>query len=146
MAKENKDFNSEYDIPDDPRPKEKEKEESSKFDLIYSDIEYKKSMVNFIQRLRNKALKLIAAQELYWEKHGDEFYYEPIANFVESNKEIIIGIVKDAKWLVKSKYSDWDKEFMMYFNTLKTFTKRSQYVISKYQKSIENLYEELEGK
>lgn len=130
-------WDPDYDIPDDPRLEE-EKDMFSPYDQMEADIVSKETMRDHITNLRNQAIQLREKQESYWEKQ-DNYNLEELPIFIHRHKEDILGIMKDAIWLVKAKKSDWEDNFKLYYDTLLGFIERSRYVISSYDKAIRKL-------
>lgn len=137
----NKDFNNwdpNYDIPDDPKPIDEEIN-ISPFETLQSDIFYKEEMKEHIEKLRRRAMDLRKKQNDYWDDYGDNYNLEELIDFILDNKEYVIGVVKNATWLVKLKKDKWDYDFKLYYDTLLAFIERSKYVISAYENQIKKL-------
>lgn len=134
-------WDSDYDIPDDPRL-EGDKDMFSPFDQMEADIVSKETMRDYITNLRDQAIQLREKQESYWEKQ-DNYNLEELPIFIHRYKEDILGIMKDVTWLVKAKKSDWEDNFKLYYDTLLGFIERSRYVISSYDKAIRKLRKEI---
>lgn len=148
MPDKNKDFetwDSDYDIPDDPRPEDIEIREFSDVEDLQNEIMHKEDMRNYLQGLREKALSLRRKQNDYWDNYGDSYKLEELVEFILENKEDITGVVKNAFWLVKDTGINWEYRFDFYYDTLLEFIKRSQYAISSYDSGIKKLKEKLKG-
>jgi len=137
-------WNPDYDIPDDPRPVEKEYTYSSAEDL-QNDIFYKEDMKSHLEKLRITAMDLRKQQNNYWDRHGDSYKLEELVKFILLNREYIIGVVKNANWLIKVDQAKWENEFHLYYETLLAFIERSKFAISSYETQIKKLKNKLKG-
>jgi len=137
-------YNPSYDIPDDPRPVSNYVENNPNSDLS-DDILYKEEMVSHIKKLRERAMRLRSRQNHYWESFGDNYNLEELAEFIYTNREYIVGIVKDARWLATASRYAWEDNFSAYYQLLMTFIERSKYVISSYETQIKKLSRKAKG-
>lgn len=130
--------NPDYDIPDDPKPEVVEKVYSELEDMV-NNLLYKKQMVDHIKELRTEAMQLRVRQNKAWDAYGDNYRLEELVDFILNNREDIVGIVKNANWLVKVNRNNWEYEFSLYYDTLLAFIERSLYVISSYENQIKKI-------
>lgn len=135
------DWDPEYDIPDDPRPSEEEVDERQELvDQIY----YKEDMVKEISDLKQEVILLLNKQNNYWDDYGDNYKLEELVKFALRNKEAILGVVKNAKWLEEKKKRNWEEDFFRYYDLLQEFAKRSTFAIGSYNRSIKKMKSKLE--
>ena len=136
MPKKDNEFdnwNSEYDIPDDPRPEEKNLSENEEKYL------YKQHMLSKLSDLREEAMILRLKQLNYWDSYGDNYMLDEIPFFILRNKDDISGVVKDAKWILTADPNEWEEDFRLYYGLMVRFIKVSQFVIQSYEKSMKKL-------
>lgn len=136
MPKKDNEFdnwNSEYDIPDDPRPEEKNLSENEEKYL------YKQHMLTKLSDLREEAMILRLKQLNYWDSYGDNYMLDEIPFFILRNKDDISGVVKDAKWILTADPNEWEEDFRLYYGLMVRFIKVSQFVIQSYEKSMKKL-------
>lgn len=136
MPKKDNEFdnwNSEYDIPDDPRPEEKQLSENEEKYL------YKQHMLSKLSDLREEAMILRLKQLNYWDSYGDNYMLDEIPFFILRNKDDISGVVKDAKWILTADPNEWEEDFRLYYGLMVRFIKVSQFVIQSYEKSMKKL-------
>lgn len=136
MPKKDNEFdnwNSEYDIPDDPRPEEKNLSENEEKYL------YKQHMLTKLSDLREEAMILRLKQLNYWDSYGDNYMLDEIPFFILRNKNDISGVVKDAKWILTADPNEWEEDFRLYYGLMVRFIKVSQFVIQSYEKSMKKL-------
>lgn len=126
-------WDSEYDIPDDPRPEEKNLSENEEKYL------YKHHMLSKLSDLREEAMILRLKQLNYWDSYGDNYMLDEIPFFILRNKDDISGVVKDAKWILTADSNEWEEDFRLYYGLMVRFIKVSQFVIQSYEKSIKKL-------
>lgn len=136
MPKKDNEFDnwdSEYDIPDDPRPEEKNLSENEEKYL------YKQHMLTKLSDLREEAMILRLKQLNYWDSYGDNYMLDEIPFFILRNKDDISGVVKDAKWILTADPNEWEEDFRLYYGLMVRFIKVSQFVIQSYEKSMKKL-------
>lgn len=136
MPKKDNEFDnwdSEYDIPDDPRPEEKNLSENEEKYL------YKQHMLTKLSDLREEAMILRLKQLNYWDSYGDNYMLDEIPFFILRNKNDISGVVKDAKWILTADPNEWEEDFRLYYGLMVRFIKVSQFVIQSYEKSMKKL-------
>ena len=125
-------WNSEYDIPDDPKPTDVSNEFSSEEEKHLN----RQYMQQKLTDLREEALLLRKKQNNYWDSYGDNYMLDEIPVFILRNKEEIAGVVKDAPWILTANEQDWEEDFRYYYALLVRFIKVSQYAIASYQKKL----------
>jgi hypothetical protein len=103
-------------------------------------------MVSHIKRIRTEAMQLRVKQNNAWDNYGDNYKLEELKDFILNNKEDILGVVKNAHWLVKVDKSRWEDDFSIYYDTLLAFIERSLYVISSYETQIKKIKTKLKGR
>lgn len=136
MPKKDNEFdnwNSEYDIPDDPRPEEKQLSENEEKYL------YKQHMLSKLSDLREEAMILRLKQLNYWDSYGDNYMLDEIPFFILRNKDDISGVVKDAKWILTADPNEWEEDFRLYYGLMVRFIKVSQFVLQSYKQSMKKL-------
>ena len=126
-------WDSGYDIPDDPRPEEKNLSENEEKYL------YKQHMLSKLDDLREEAMILRLKQLNYWDSYGDNYMLDEIPFFILRNKDDISGVVKDAKWILTADPNEWEEDFRLYYGLMVRFIKVSRFVIQSYEKSIKKL-------
>ena len=136
MPKKDNEFDnwdSEYDIPDDPRPEEKNLSENEEKYL------YKQHMLTKLSDLREEAMILRLKQLNYWDSYGDNYMLDEIPFFILRNKDDISGVVKDAKWILTADPNEWEEDFRLYYGLMVRFIKVSQFVLQSYKQSMKKL-------
>lgn len=126
-------WDSGYDIPDDPRPEEKSLSENEEKYV------YKQHMLSKLDDLREEAMILRLKQLNYWDSYGDNYMLDEIPFFILRNKDDISGVVKDAKWILTADPNEWEEDFRLYYGLMVRFIKVSRFVIQSYEKSIKKL-------
>ena len=126
-------WDSGYDIPDDPKPEEKNLSENEEKYL------YKRHMLSKLDDLREEAMILRLKQLNYWDSYGDNYMLDEIPFFILRNKDDISGVVKDAKWILTADPNEWEEDFRLYYGLMVRFIKVSRFVIQSYKKGIKKL-------
>lgn len=131
-------WNSEYDIPDDPKPVNEQEDLSTEEEKYL----HKQYMLTHLSELREEAMKLRLKQLNYWDSYGDNYMLDEVPYFILRNKEDIVGVVKDAKWILTANIDEWEDDFRLYYGLMIRFIKVSQYVIESYKQSLKKLERE----